>query len=307
MTQYISPIKQLGFSSDEVKRNPLLFSFNVLKKKMLAEFELSRKVTIKLPLGEVSKNDILGFFEDIQHCFSYHIEILKDPELLLFLERNEPGLFSKNPIYQENSFREFITPYFVHAYCQIAVQLITNQKQSVSQFLSLQLLFPENASIELFNLLTDKIREFINEVNEIAELIKEENGVKPAGIYFQVYGVNTIEILNSLNKEIFKDDLEAYMNASLRLVRACLNERQNGYRNEEVVQFILARISKLNINASFSHQIEYLNSLVSSKPEPLPDDEEKSASNALIGLAVIGGVIFLVVKFIIFIFRAFTN
>jgi hypothetical protein len=305
--QYKSPLKELGFSNNDVKRDPLLFSFNVLKKKMMAEFELSRKVTIKLPLGEVSKNDLLVYFENIQPSFTYHIEILKDPGLVLFLEKNEPGFFNNNPLYQENNFREFIAPYFAYAYCQLALQLITNQKQSVSQFSDLQLIFPVNVSKELFRSLTNKIREYINEVNEIAELIKNENGVKPAGIYFQIYGLNTIEVLNRLNEEIFKEDIDAYLNASLRLVRACLNEMKNGYRNEEVVQFILARISKTNTNPSFSHEIGYLSSLISKKSEYLLQEEQNSTSNTLIGLAIIGGAIYLIIKFTTFLFRTLAD
>ncbi len=299
--QYFSPFTQMGISIDELKAEPLLLNFNVFKKRVLAEFELHKKVSINLPIGELSKNDVLLFFERIQKDFQYHTCIVKDAPLLKFLETNhveEPFLNS----YNNEDFLSFLEPHFVHSYCTFGIELLNNQDLSTEVFSAIPLLIPEEFNPDLFEPLKARINSLTHEIEEIASMITETDGIKPAGIYFQIYGNNTIKVLNALDNKLFCDEKNNYLHAAVQLVRACKKETEAGFRNEQLVEFILTGIEKLKSNI-LRDEIKRLSSM-KKRIYDMPGVEEPV--NPFASFLVLGGLcilLFFVIKGIIFVLQ----
>ncbi len=119
--QYLSPVSILGGSVSVTgdKKNFLLE-----KKKLLAELELSGGSTVVINGRELSKNDIIQFFDKLQQAddLSYHIAIANDKTLLQFLEEKtiDPNTkFQVIELYSDIRFVNWISPY----YCESAKTL----------------------------------------------------------------------------------------------------------------------------------------------------------------------------------------
>jgi len=116
--QYISPLHFIELSSaDTIDRKDLLLA----KKKMLAELELNDGKGIAINGKEVSKNDIIRFFDDLQQStdLSWHLAIYHDKVLLRFLEYNileKKDKFDNNPLYTETAFIDWIGPYYATSF-----------------------------------------------------------------------------------------------------------------------------------------------------------------------------------------------
>lgn len=126
--QYISPLRYVELSAaDTIDRKDLLLA----KKKMLAELELNDGRGIEINGKDVSKNDIVRFFDDLQQSadLSYHFEVYKDKALLDFLEHNALGRqsrFASNPVYADESFITWISPYYAHSFSTLAIQCLSS-------------------------------------------------------------------------------------------------------------------------------------------------------------------------------------
>jgi hypothetical protein len=301
--QYISPFTQIGVTIDELRREPLLQNINVLKKRFLAEFELNRAISLHLPAGEFSKNDILLYFESILSSFPHHLLIAKDPVLLVFLETNQIKE-SFSDIYSDESFLSFIEPYFAHSFCQLGIQLLENQNLPTDTFSKIPLLVSSQFNSEFFNPLKSKINSFTTEIEEIASMINDANGIKPAGVYLQIYGHNTINVLNYLDNRIFGIEKVNYLNAAIRLINSCLKEDGDGFRNEELVEFVLSRIDKLESDISFKEEIKRLSSsLKKTLPKLIEEEKPNDFISFLLGLLILITAIYLIIKGIVFIFK----
>lgn len=119
-TQYLSPLGLIG--TDIPDRRAL----QLARKKMLAELELSGETTIMVNGRELSKNDIIVYFEELQaeEDFDLHTAIARDPVLLGFLEHNiipPDARFLDEPLYQDAAFIDKISPYFCFSFCRLAI------------------------------------------------------------------------------------------------------------------------------------------------------------------------------------------
>jgi len=101
----------------------------IAKKKLLAELELGGGVTITIQGKEITKNDILIFFDELQKVenIDYHIIVAEDPILLGLLEYNflEMGdWFKKNEMYKDQGFIEWISPFYFTSFTTFAESCI---------------------------------------------------------------------------------------------------------------------------------------------------------------------------------------
>ena len=101
------------------------------RKKMLAELELNDGHGIVINGKEVSKNDIIRFFDELQQSddLSYHIAVYKDKVLLKFLEYNileNREWFALTALYTEESFIEWISPYYAASFIAFAGECYRN-------------------------------------------------------------------------------------------------------------------------------------------------------------------------------------
>ena len=91
------------------------------RKKLFAELELSGETTIEMNGRSLTKNDIIHYYEDLlkEDGLKYHSVVAEDPVLLVFLETAHIGRkenFLKNPMYADEQFISWISPYFCHAF-----------------------------------------------------------------------------------------------------------------------------------------------------------------------------------------------
>ena len=122
--QYISPLHFIALSTaGTIDRKDLLLA----KKKMLAELELNEGRGIEINGQEVSKNDIICFFDDLQQSadLSYHLAVYKDPVLLKFLEYNtleKNDRYADNPLYADDAFITWLSPYYAASFVVFAAE-----------------------------------------------------------------------------------------------------------------------------------------------------------------------------------------
>ena len=116
--QYLSP----STFSGETSSAPLdKKAIQLGRKKLFAELELSGESTIELHGKPFTKNDIIKYFEDLlkEDALSYHSAVGEDRVLLAFLENAWIGRkekFQENPLYKDEQFIQWISPYFCHSF-----------------------------------------------------------------------------------------------------------------------------------------------------------------------------------------------
>lgn len=90
-------------------------ALSLLRKKTLAELELSDDKQLKVNQWVFNKHQLLLFFDQLTagNELRYHAQIAADPVLLHFLETGEiTGRFAESSLYEEKGFLKFISPYY---------------------------------------------------------------------------------------------------------------------------------------------------------------------------------------------------
>ena len=112
---------------------------SLLRKKILAELELTDDKVLVIDGEGFSKNDLLLFFDSLKNKteLHFHEEIKSDPGLSEFLATGMlAGLFADNALYKDNSFLSFIAPFYEPLF---TTAVLTSLQQQ--QVLTLQYLF----------------------------------------------------------------------------------------------------------------------------------------------------------------------
>ncbi len=137
---YTSPFRLLDLGADATLDKSTI---NLAKKKILAELDLSSSQTIVLAGQEMTKNDVLQFFDVLGKTknLEYHQAIAKDSVLLSFLEK---GIIEKNAsflqqaIYNNSDFIDFVSPYFSEKYSDAIIEALReSNNKDIAQYLSL--------------------------------------------------------------------------------------------------------------------------------------------------------------------------
>lgn len=113
-------------------------ALSLLRKKMLAEVELSDDKLLKANGQLFSKNDLLQFFDQLQssHELIYHQQIAADPALLHFLETGEmKGRIADHVLYKDPSFLFFIAPYYEPLFTVAILNSLKNQDVRTMEYL----------------------------------------------------------------------------------------------------------------------------------------------------------------------------
>ena len=114
------------FSPSSLSGEPLAVALDkkaiqLERKKLFAELELSGQTTIEMNGRSFNKNDIIQYYEDLlkEDSMSYHAAVAEDPILKVFLESSWIGRkekFLNNPLYADEQFINWISPYFSHSF-----------------------------------------------------------------------------------------------------------------------------------------------------------------------------------------------
>jgi hypothetical protein len=106
-------------------------ALSLLRKKMLAELELSDDKQLKVGQWVFNKHQLLQFFDQLTagNDLRFHTQIAADPVLLHFLETGEiTGRFADNPLYNENGFLKFIAPYYEPLFTNAVLDSLKRQQ-----------------------------------------------------------------------------------------------------------------------------------------------------------------------------------
>lgn len=295
--QYISPFSLLGIDIKEISQKPDSINVSFLRKKMLAEFELSQSVTIKTPAGELSKNDVLVVLNQLQNpqILNFHLEIAKDNILLDFLQRNVlEDTFLKNPIYSQKDFIDFITPYFANSYCTLIIRILETEGESNPNLHKIPMLITSGEELKWLNPIRRKLFDFISTIEGWAPKVKTASRVKPNHNVHRVFGFNVLRTLNILNP-YFEHQVEAYVKATFTVVESCINDKNNGFRNNELVWFLLNRIHTLNLSPEnlklVNHYLRFTN-----RSEEVQATKKEKKTGSLNGIWVLFVIVFAVVR-----------
>jgi len=147
------------------------------KKKMLAELELSCGTSIIVNNTEVTKNDIIVYIDNLLQTgnLAYHAAIAEDTVLLDFLQKGilTPNKKFKNaPLYSNEAFIEWVTPYFFTSFSHIATtSFIAGDDFKWRILMNTPLLMNAGAVEAAWQEIEDMVE---NDLAEIEEFIRHE-------------------------------------------------------------------------------------------------------------------------------------
>lgn len=111
-------------------------ALSLLRKKMMAELELTAEKVLWIDGQPLSKNDLLQFFDELQSpvTLPYYQQIDQDEVLLTFLATGKlTGLFHDHPGYRDPRFITFISPYYEPLFTGAVLQSLKLQDEAMLQ------------------------------------------------------------------------------------------------------------------------------------------------------------------------------
>lgn len=110
----------------------------LLRKKILAELDLTADKLLQIAGEWCSKNDLLLFFDSLKSTteLHFHQEINTDPVLSQFLETGKmTGLFADKALYKDYSFLSFIAPFYEPLFTNAVLSSLQQQQVDTLQYL----------------------------------------------------------------------------------------------------------------------------------------------------------------------------
>jgi len=253
--QYHSPIKILNsflHSNEDFTK----IDFNILKRRILAEFELSGLSTIETEDGEFSKNDILNIFENQKNKedFQYHLIIAKMPELMNFLEYNHPDdiLSFEAPVFENEKFLKFISPYLANSLGNFFAACILNPKMNLKYALQKSYpILPEHEPY-LLEPVYSAVDELINTIEIIRTTLPSKSRIGEAASYF---GHERIRVFIQLPRKYFTTAVELFGNCGIDFIIDFLEKSGNKITYSDDIQFIFNQILKLPLSTRAKNKI----------------------------------------------------
>ncbi len=239
LKQYFSPFSLLQINTGKaVERKDLVLA----KRKILAEFELQNASSILLNEKEVSKNDVLNIFEELEASddLAYHAIVHADADLLYFLEHNELldktvsdtqllNTVSNNPIITEpfkittqpmpsrfgltqelltEEFINWMSPYFAHSFKNAIFNYY--RKKDASAFMALMdnnRYMNSDDEFEAWEPLVNLIELQIQKLDEIADNEYDKNNDTVVG---ELSSNQQTLLLRAIPTNYFEHQLDNY-------------------------------------------------------------------------------------------------
>lgn len=226
---------------------------SLLRKKMMAELELSAAKVLRVDTQWFSKNDLLHFFDELQSPARLHFyqQINNDTVLSGFLETGKlAGLFTDNPVYNTPSFLTFIAPFYEPLFTAAVVNSLRQQQASVLQQLYANPLLMDG---EHQNRSYDKIFRALQEPYKILEDAEARRRLNPNSRWREAApyaGLQQVRVLNAL-PDIFQQFRNDYGILMINFALALDGTRENKKALE-----ILRAVKILKCGAYVSEQTE---------------------------------------------------
>ncbi len=179
--RYISPIRHLEIDTNQVDATGNLPKsvLNLAKKRLLAEIDLSPTQTVWVGQTEMTKNDVLKWFETLTQSgeLGFHAMIARDSVLLEFLEKQrlEAGAFFHGDLMEneDDNFISFVSPYYKTSFNKVLVEALEKQQAPLIDTLLhynpilMTGLDEDSTWLKIHHYVKDKLERFENIVLEI--------------------------------------------------------------------------------------------------------------------------------------------
>lgn len=293
--QYRSPIAVLGHFLNANEKFSII-THTELRKRILAEFELTSEISLKINSSEYSKNDLLIALDDLKtdSNIEFHKRVAENPPLLELLETNklsQPLSFS-DPYFNDDGFIEVLSPYLATALGNYYAYYISNPKKYMNYTLKRDVPVLEK-DIELLK------KPVFNAIDHLTAQIETEqykfSRKEPVNFIQHYFSNNHIRALNHLPPEHFKPAIDIYILKGYNIIRTYLENRKAYYRWDPTAHHIYYQIKKLN---GSSHTKNLFNEFEPYLPFKRETDEEASKEGCyiIILLSLVIFIIFFIVN-----------
>ena len=182
---YISPVKLFYEDLQDKQGEITAKDLSLIRRKLLAEAELSENKTVVRDGVEYSKEDIISTFDEMDKDMrmDMHLRVFNNKSLLKFLETGEFDFMdepiSGEEIKEDPAFREFIQPWFVPVWQEaILKELRERQFYNLTVFMVLgKQVIEENLLIEVMESFEARLWDFDEAAKEQSNIIKDTKQV----------------------------------------------------------------------------------------------------------------------------------
>lgn len=256
--QYKSPVKILSSFIPEEELHKI--EFGTIKKRILAEFELSGQTTITVGAGDFSKNDIFSILENYrtQDDLKFHYLIAKNQALQAFLETNRPceTLVFKDECYKNPEFIAFVSPFLAYSTGIFFASCIQNPDLPI-RFINkaTNLILSEHEQ-----LVVDPVRQAVDQVlSEIESAEKELPSTKKMQEVTRCFSSRLIKVLRLLPHNLFHDVVDLYAQYGFNYVVAILRAKPQKVDYIKYCHTIMGRLVVLQVSPVLKNEIAKLN------------------------------------------------
>jgi hypothetical protein len=242
---------------------------SLLRKKILAELELTEDKVLWINGENFSKNDVLLFFDSLKNKTElyFHQEIKADPELSAFLATGiTDGLFAYKALYQDKSFLSFIAPFYEPLFTAAVLKNLQEQQPVMLEFLFTNPVLLDGQRMKRSY---DKILRLLKEQHTAVERVRMALAKDPREPWQQLekyIGHTQIRLLNAM-PDAFHMQRSDY---GIALINLALVLHTNGYRKKALE--ILGEVQQLRsisyVQENVEKYIAYVKGVIPSKPLP---------------------------------------
>ena len=232
---------------------------SLLRKKMLAELELTDDKVLEIDGVDFSKNHLLLFFDSLKNrtTLYFHQEIKSDPALAAFMETGIPnGLFANKALYHDKSFLSFIAPFYEPLF---TASVLTNLQQQQVGMIAFLFTNPVLLDGERMKRCYDKIFRLLKEQHTKVERVRVALAKDHRESWQQLepYISHTqVQLLNAL-PDAFHMQRSDY---GIALINLALVLHVSGYKEKSLE--ILGEVQQLKsisyVQEHVTHYIQYL-------------------------------------------------
>jgi len=252
---------------------------SLLRKKMLAELELTEDKVIWINGESFGKNDLLLFFDSLQNKTElyFHQEIKSDPVLSAFLASGViTGLFNDKALYKDKSFLSFIAPFYEPLLTAAALHSIQQQRVDTLEYLFANPVLLDGPSMKPCY---DKIFRWLKQqyvaVEEVRKALANGNQARWQQVANDVAPAQ-VQLLNAL-PDAFHMQRSDY---GILLINFALALHTNGHKKDALK--ILADLQQLKSISYVQENVEkYIQYVKGGTPDRLPSVKTKEPSTPL--------------------------
>jgi hypothetical protein len=241
---------------------------SLLRKKILAELELTADKVLAINGEGFSKNDLLLFFDRLKNKTElyFHQEITSDPVLSEFLATGIiTGLFTDKALYKDKSFLSFIAPFYEPLFTTAVLSSLQQQRVVPLQYLFTN---PVLLDGERMKRSYDKIFRLLKEQHAKVERVRialSKNGSEPWEQLEPYIDHTQVELLNAL-PDAFHMQRSDY---GILLINLALELNAHGDR-KKALEILVALQQLSSISYVQEHVEKYLRYVIAEVDERRP-------------------------------------